>query len=222
MFWHHHAITHYGLDQAQPKILERTWDKYIWWKYFQSIMLSWLMLHNTTYARFAICCVLLWFMWGTLYPYLPGLLHWHCDNRMIVSVPMMWSWKIWAIVSFELPVAIGITVWKRRSPNCMRTSEEACRSTIYSSTLATWRWHERPGDIHIYLYNISYNEGYNCGIEIDAYIAALMNMARNKVLCTISIYRFYDIMMCPIVQQNDANCDLFKVLMHNKIIIKLD
>ena len=34
------------------------------------------------YARFALCCVLLWFDTDGFYPYLSGLLHWNWGNRI--------------------------------------------------------------------------------------------------------------------------------------------
>ena len=54
---------------------------------------------------FALCCVLLWFATGKIFPYPSGLLHWHWGNHTIAPAPVKQPWGIWVhTVTVKSPI----------------------------------------------------------------------------------------------------------------------
>ena len=61
---------------------------------------------------FALLCFVVVIHW-LIFPYLSGLLHWHCGNLTIAPVPAQQPWWIWINTSFELIMNDYITTTKQ-------------------------------------------------------------------------------------------------------------
>ena len=65
-------------------------------------------------TRFLLCCALLWlYINWLIFPYPSGLLHWHCGNLTIASVPAKQPWWIWINTSCEFIMNDCITTAKQ-------------------------------------------------------------------------------------------------------------
>ena len=61
---------------------------------------------------FALLCVVVVIHW-LIFPYPPGLLHWHCGNLTIAPVPAKQPWWIWINTSCEFIMNDCITTTKQ-------------------------------------------------------------------------------------------------------------
>ena len=61
---------------------------------------------------FALLCFVVVIHW-LIFPYPPGLLHWHCGNLTIAPVPAKQPWWIWINTSCEFIVTDCITTTKQ-------------------------------------------------------------------------------------------------------------
>ena len=61
---------------------------------------------------FALLCFVVVIHW-LIFPYPPGLLHWHCGNLTIAPVPAKQSWWIWINTSCEFIMNDCITTTKQ-------------------------------------------------------------------------------------------------------------
>ena len=61
---------------------------------------------------FALLCFVVVIHW-LIFPYPPGLLHWHCGNLTIASVPAKQPWWIWINTSWEFIMNDCITTTKQ-------------------------------------------------------------------------------------------------------------
>ena len=61
---------------------------------------------------FALLCFVVVTHW-LIFPYPPGLLHWHCDNLTIAPVPAKQPWWIWINTSCEFIMNDCITTTKQ-------------------------------------------------------------------------------------------------------------
>ena len=61
---------------------------------------------------FALLCIVVVIHW-LIFPYLSGLLHWHCGNLTIAPVPAKQPWWIWINTSYEFSMNDCITTTKQ-------------------------------------------------------------------------------------------------------------
>ena len=61
---------------------------------------------------FALLCFVVVIHW-VIFPYPPGLLHWHCGNLTIAQVPAKQPWWIWMNTSYEFIMNDCITTTKQ-------------------------------------------------------------------------------------------------------------
>ena len=61
---------------------------------------------------FALLCFVVVIHW-LIFPYSPGLLHWHCGNLTIAPVPAKQPWWIWISTSCEISMNDYITTTKQ-------------------------------------------------------------------------------------------------------------
>ena len=79
---------------------------YFWWSiYIQYIP-------RNMHTVFALLCFVVVIHW-LIFPYPPGLLHWHCGNLTIAPVPAKQPWWIWINTSFEFIMNDCITTTKQ-------------------------------------------------------------------------------------------------------------
>ena len=71
-----------------------------------------LYIPRNMYAVFALLCFVVVIHW-LIFPYPPGLLHWHCGNLTIAPVPAKQPWWIWINTSCEFIMNDCITTTKQ-------------------------------------------------------------------------------------------------------------
>ena len=79
-----------------------------YWGYRQRIQYIPINMHTV----FALLCFVVVIHW-LIFPYPPGLLHWHCGNLTIAPVPAKQSWWIWINTSCEFIMNDCITTTKQ-------------------------------------------------------------------------------------------------------------
>ena len=63
---------------------------------------------------FALLCFVVVIHW-LIFPYPPGLLHWHCGNLTIAPVPAKQPWWIWISTTCEISMNDYITTTKQNT-----------------------------------------------------------------------------------------------------------
>ena len=79
-----------------------------WWR--GSVALQY--IPRNMHTVFALLCFVVVIHW-LIFPYPPGLLHWHCGNLTIAPVPAKQPWSIWINTSCEFIINDCITTTKQ-------------------------------------------------------------------------------------------------------------
>ena len=112
---------------------------------------------HTVFALLCFVAVIRWL----IFPYPPGLLHWHCGNLTIAPVPAKQPWWIWISTSCEISMNNYITTTKQSTTKpCAyflgyTVSMSRAYYTIWQYICICLRWHLRaraPRSIHVYIY----------------------------------------------------------------------
>ena len=83
------------------------------WRYFVPLMcMSLQYIPRNMHKVFALLCFVVVIHW-LIFPYLSGLLHWHCGNITIAPVPATQPWWIWINTSCEFAMNDCITTTKQ-------------------------------------------------------------------------------------------------------------
>ena len=64
------------------------------------------------HSVFALLCFVVVIHW-LIFPYPPGLLHWHCGNLTIAPVPAKQPWWVWINTSYEFIMNDCVTTTKQ-------------------------------------------------------------------------------------------------------------
>ena len=88
-----------GYDNAQPKIFKMTTDELQY-------------IPRNMHTVFALLCFVVIIHW-LIFPYPPGLLHWHCGNLTIAPMPAKHPWWIWINTSCEFIMNDCMTTTKQ-------------------------------------------------------------------------------------------------------------
>ena len=78
---------------------------------------NWMLLQyipRNMHTVFALLCFVVVIHW-LIFPYPPGLLHWHCGNLTIAPVPAKQPWWIWINTSCEFIMNDCITTTKQNT-----------------------------------------------------------------------------------------------------------
>ena len=88
---------------------------------FYKVFVSWFStqtglqyIPRNMHTVFALLCFVVVIHW-LIFPYPPGLLHWHCGNLTIAPVPAKQPWWIWINISCELIMNDCITTTKQNT-----------------------------------------------------------------------------------------------------------
>ena len=85
----------------------------IWWRYNEQDGISHVQyIPRNMHTVFALLCFVVVIHW-LIFPYLSGLLHWHCGNLTIAPVPAKQPWWIWINTSCEFIMNDCITTTKQ-------------------------------------------------------------------------------------------------------------
>ena len=76
---------------------------------------------RNVHTVFAVLCFVVVIHW-LIFPYPPGLLHWHCGNLTIAPVPAKRPWWIWMNTSCEFIMNDCITTTKQSTKNRVHIS----------------------------------------------------------------------------------------------------
>ena len=82
------------------------------WCVFVSEVVNLQYIPINMHTVFALLCFVVVIHW-LIFPYPPGLLHWHCGNLTIAPVPAKQPWWIWINTSFEFIMNGCITTTKQ-------------------------------------------------------------------------------------------------------------
>ena len=81
---------------------------YSYWEYILPIQ----YIPRNMHTVFILLCFVVVILW-LIFPYLSGLLHWHCGNLTIAPVPAKQAWWIWINTSCEFIMNDCITTTKQ-------------------------------------------------------------------------------------------------------------
>ena len=94
---------------------------------------------------FALLCFVVVIHW-LIFPYPPGLLHWHCGNLTIAPVPAKQPWWIWINTSCEFIMNDCITTTKQSTA---KPCAYFLGYTVIASESVSMPWHHHTGAMPI-------------------------------------------------------------------------
>ena len=102
---------------------------------------TWLTTYipRNMYTVFTLLCFVVVIHW-LIFPYPPGLLHWHCGNLTIAPVPAKQPWWIWINTSCEFIMNDCITTTKQSTtkPCAYFLGYTAGLGPLWYNGLTTW------------------------------------------------------------------------------------
>ena len=124
----------------KPRVCRRTWSHIRWRRRVQYIP-------RNMHTVFALLCFVVVIHW-LIFPYPPGLLHWHCGNLTIAPVPAKQPWWIWINTSCEFIMNDCITTTKQSTTKpcayflgytvCLTDKPRRCRWWCGFSRASLW------------------------------------------------------------------------------------
>ena len=122
---------------AKSTIQEEIIADFIYW--LQISLRSYSISQEICTWFFLLLCFVVVIHW-LIFPYPPGLLHWHCGNLMIAPVPAEQPWWIWINTSCEFIMSDCITTTKQTTtkPSQYFVSLE-CLDFYIKGTVYHWK-----------------------------------------------------------------------------------
>ena len=115
---HNFRVTSLGQEYGYPSVYEQLWNIWIKYKFLTATKhirmwnISIQYIPRNMHTVFALLCFVVVIHW-LIFPYPPGLLHWHCGNLTIAPVPAKQPWWIWINTSCEFIMNDCITTTKQ-------------------------------------------------------------------------------------------------------------
>ena len=129
---------------------------------------------------FALLCFVVVIHW-LIFPYPPGLLHWHCGNLTIAPVPAKQPWWIWINTSFEFIMNDYITTTKQ-------STTKPCAYFLGYTVCNPWWWHAME-------MVLSVTDGFSSQLVVMRTFGVSLLLA-NQICPAKSCYQWFETRWC--------------------------